>query len=106
MVAAVPQIVGFVANLTFVPLYASRCLNLPLWSFYPIYLQYITSTIVSIVICFILHSMLMPKITSWISLFIACTIYTLTTIFINIIFLLSSRERSLITRKLITKIKK
>ena len=26
--AAVPQIVGFVANLTFVPLYASRCLNL------------------------------------------------------------------------------
>ena len=47
--AAVPQIVGFVANLTFVPLYASRCLNLPLWSFYPIYLQYITSTIVSIV---------------------------------------------------------
>ena len=106
MVAAVPQIVGFVANLTFVPLYASRCLNLPLLSFYPIYLQYITSTIVSIVICFILHSMLMPKITSWISLFIACTIYTLTTIFINIIFLLSSRERSLITRKLITKIKK
>lgn len=106
MVAAIPQIVGFIANLTFVPLYASRCLNLPLWVFYPIYLQYIVSTVVSTILCYILYYFLMPKITSWALLFISCAIYAAITILTDITLLLGSRERSIITDRLITKIKR
>lgn len=103
-VAAIPQVVGFIANLTFVPLYASHCLKLPALAFYPIYAQYTVSTLAAAAACYGLHALLPLDITSWPNLFSACIIYAIATIIMDGLLLLGSRERSIVTKTIAKKL--
>ncbi|WP_234923908.1 lipopolysaccharide biosynthesis protein [Bifidobacterium longum] len=42
-VAAIPNLFEILANVTFVPIYASRCLSVGKFEFYPIYIRYFVS---------------------------------------------------------------
>ena len=47
LVAAIPPLFEFLANVTFVPVYAARCLHVRKFEFYPIYIRYFASTAVA-----------------------------------------------------------
>ncbi|WP_169241822.1 lipopolysaccharide biosynthesis protein [Bifidobacterium olomucense] len=103
-VAAVPQIVGFIANLTFVPIYAARCLKLSRFAFYPVYLQYIAATAIAAGVCYALRDLMNFEINSWITLIAACAICSIVVIATDMVFLLGSRERSILVNTIKEKI--
>ena len=57
-VCVVPQLVGIIANLSFVPIYAAWCLKIRLYKFYLIYLQYSFATVLAFVIGPILRAVI------------------------------------------------
>lgn len=106
VVAATPQLIGFIANLTFVPIYASRCLALPWFAFYPIYAQYAGATIAAAAACAVVRGMLPFNISSWTMLIIACMICALVTMVTDILLLLGTRERSILTEAIAKRLRR
>ena len=102
-VAAIPQCVDILANITFVPIYASICLKLPRTKFYFVYAQYILSTLVASVIGFIAATIINIQHSGWLGLFAACAITAVITVIVDSLLLLGNKERSIILRKLIRK---
>lgn len=99
-VAAVPQIVDILANITFVPVYAAICLRLSWSRFYSVYAQYLVSAITAIVLGNFAKTFLHIPQTNWFGLLLACAVTALITFASDMLFLLGKRERMIILHKL------
>ncbi|MCK6132440.1 lipopolysaccharide biosynthesis protein [Bifidobacterium dentium] len=99
-VAAIPQFIDILANITVVPVYASICLRLSWLRFYPVYAQYLASTILAIVLSGFANTMLNIPQTNWISLLLACAVTALLTFASDLLLLLGKRERMVLLHKL------
>ena len=99
-VAAIPQFVDILANITFVPVYAALCLRLPWSRFYPVYAQYLISTILAAAFGTLANMMLSIPQTNWIGLLTSCTVTALLALASDLLLLLGKRERTMLLRKL------
>lgn len=97
LVAAIPPLFEFLANVTFVPVYAARCLHVRKFEFYPIYIRYFASTAVAAVACWGIRSIFGLIADNWISLILTCCLYALVTLCVDMCLLLGQKERSLLS---------
>ncbi|OZG64367.1 flippase [Bifidobacterium eulemuris] len=102
-VGAVPQLVGFVANLTFVPIYAARCLRIRQRRFYLIYLQYIAATALAAALGYWASASTSAWHGGWPGLLAGCALTALITCAVDALVLLGRRERSIIVRRIVRK---
>ncbi len=107
-VAIVPTALEVLANVTFVPIYASTILKVSNWTFYPVYLQYVASTVLSLTVCIGIKHLLHISSKTWVAFFISAVIYTAIASIITLLTLLGNRERNdlwdIIKRKLHLKV--
>ena len=97
LVAAIPPLFEFLANVIFVPVYAARCLHVRKFEFYPIYIRYFASTAVAAVACWGIRSIFGLIADNWISLILTCCLYALVTLCVDMCLLLGQKERSLLS---------
>ena len=83
--------------MTFVPVYAARCLHVRKFEFYPIYIRYFASTAVAAVACWGIRSIFGLIADNWISLILTCCLYALVTLCVDMCLLLGQKERSLLS---------
>lgn len=100
-VCAVPQLVGIVANLTFVPVYAAWCLKIKQHKFYLIYLQYSVATTLAFALSYATSLLLPRQHVGWAGLIAECAITACITCIVNVAVLLGRRERSVLVSKII-----
>ena len=101
-IAGVSTLVGFICNLTFVPIYTSVCLGVKKTEFYPIICRYIATTIVILAVLFLGKSFVTFKIT-WMMLIVYCGISTIIALAINTGLFLNKHERKKLLEKLMIK---
>ena len=95
-VAAIPNLFEILANVTFVPIYASRCLSVGKFEFYPIYIRYFVSTTVASVVCWGIRHVFALVASGWVSLILTCCLYALVTMLLDVVLLLGKKERSML----------
>ena len=100
-VCVVPQLVGIIANLTFVPIYAAWCLKIRQYKFYLIYLQYSFATVLAFALSYVANRLLPVHHAGWVSLIVGCAVTACVTCVVNVVVLLGKRERSAIIGKII-----
>ncbi len=100
-VCVVPQLVGIIANLSFVPIYAAWCLKIRLYKFYLIYLQYSFATVLAFVLSYVANRLLPVRHVGWASLIFGCAVTACVTCMVNVVVLLGKRERSALVDKFI-----
>lgn len=96
LVAAIPPLFEILANVTFVPIYASRCLGIGKFEFYPIYIRYFASTAVAAAACWGIRHVFALVANGWVSLILTCCLYALVTILLDVVLLLGRKERSML----------
>ncbi|WP_304326073.1 oligosaccharide flippase family protein [Bifidobacterium thermacidophilum] len=96
LVAAIPPLFEILANVTFVPIYASRCLGIGKFEFYPIYIRYFASTAVASTICWGIRHVFALVANGWVSLILTCCLYALVTMLLDVVLLLGRKERSML----------
>ena len=96
LVAAIPPLFEILANVTFVPIYASRCLGIGKFEFYPIYIRYFASTAVAAAACWGIRHVFALVANGWGSLILTCCLYALVTILLDVVLLLGRKERSML----------
>ena len=96
LVAAIPPLFEILANVTFVPIYASRCLGIGKFEFYPIYIRYFASTAVAAAACWGIRHVFALVAHGWVSLILTCCLYALVTIILDVVLLLGRKERSML----------
>lgn len=102
-VAGVSTSVGIIANLTFVPIYACRCLNIKWYTFYPQIFRYTGTTFFMLGIFYILKQIInFPN--TWFGFFIIGVISVIAGVVINFAILLNSFERKYLFNKIKEKV--
>ena len=96
LVAAIPPLFEILANVTFVPIYASRCLGIGKFEFYPIYIRYFASTAVGAAVCWGIRHVFALAANGWVSLIATCCLYALVTMLLDVLLLLGKKERSML----------
>lgn len=96
LVAAIPPLFEILANVTFVPIYASRCLGIGKFEFYPIYIRYFASTAVAAAACWGIRHVFALVANGWVSLIATCCLYALVTMLLDVLLLLGKKERSML----------
>lgn len=96
LVAAIPPLFEILANVTFVPVYASRCLGIGKFEFYPIYIRYFASTAVAAAVCWGIRHVFALSANGWVSLILTCCLYALVTMLLDVVLLLGKKERSML----------
>lgn len=96
LVASVPPLFEILANVTFVPIYASRCLGIRKFEFYPIYIRYFVSTAVAAAACWGIRVAFALTANNWITLILTCCLYALVTMVLDVLLLLGKKERSML----------
>lgn len=96
LVAAIPPMFEFLDNVTFVPIYASKCLHVRKFEFYPIYIRYFASTSVAAAVCWGIRCVFGLIADNWVSLILTCCLYALVTLCLDTFLLLGRKERSLL----------
>lgn len=93
VVAGVSTTVGNLVNLTFVPIYTTRCLGIKWYEFYSTILRYIVTNII-ILGCLIMIRIVFCKEYSWIVLIILGIVTVVVGGIINLLFLVTKKERN------------
>lgn len=96
LVAAIPPLFEILANVTFVPIYASRCLGIGKFEFYPIYIRYFASTATAAAVCWGIRHVFALVTNGWVSLILTCCLYALVTMLLDVVLLLGKKERSML----------
>lgn len=96
LVAAIPPLFEILANVTFVPIYASRCLGIWKFEFYSIYIRYFASTAVAAAVCWGIRHVFALVANGWVSLIATCCLYALVTMLLDVLLLLGKKERSIL----------
>jgi len=91
-VAGVSTVTGFIANMTFVPMYAAKCLNQKSWIFHPIIIRYLLVTTIMYALFYGIHY-LIPGINNWLSLINSIVCFGILGLFINYSLLFTRNER-------------
>ena len=92
-VAGTSIVLGTLVNLIFVPIYVSKkCLNIKWYTFYPIILRYILTTVILIIVL-ILFVRPLFKISNWINIIISVFVVGIVGLCINILLLFSNKEK-------------
>ncbi|MDY3001341.1 MAG: MATE family efflux transporter [Romboutsia timonensis] len=102
-VAGVSSITATIRNLTFVPIYTSKCLGVSKKTFYPTIIRYIISSIITIIGDFII-SYNIDKST-WFGLICSGIVCVVFASILNYFLFLNKKERKFIIKKLVTIIK-
>lgn len=93
-ILAIPLIsagINIVNYITFMPLYAAKCLNIKKNTFYSAIFKSVLCTIMMVIVCIIIKNIF--YITTWIQLFITAGISALVAGIINYFIVFSSKER-------------
>lgn len=93
-VAGTSTVLGIIKNMTFTPMYAAHCLNIPKKSFYPTIIRYILVSIAMGGVFFGLYLVLPAD--SWIWIFVDVVICGVTGCIINLLFLFGKKERAML----------
>ncbi|MDO5381704.1 MAG: oligosaccharide flippase family protein [Eubacteriales bacterium] len=104
-IAGVSKIVGAIVNITYIPLFASKCLNVSYKTFYPVICKYIFSTLVLLIVMGILHLVLCFMPISWVSLIVKIIINGGIVSIINYHILLNKNERVYLKNIVLKKLK-
>ena len=96
-------VIGLIKGFIIVPIYAARCLNVKIKTFFPPLLQYIISTIAMIILFLILSKFLI--VNNWINLIISVIICGIIGLLINILILLNKEEFNYIISIIKSKLK-
>ncbi len=92
-VAGVSSVLGIIKNMTFTPMYAAHCLNLPKKTFYPTILRYIAVTAFMSLV-FVLLGKLIPT-TSWGMILVDILLCAVLGTVINFLFLFEKKEQAI-----------
>lgn len=92
-IAGVSSFLGIIKNLTFTPMYAAHCLDLPKGTFYPTIFRYIAVTALMILI-FTGYNHVIPT-NSWIILFADILLCGITGLVLNYFILFTKKERAM-----------
>jgi O-antigen/teichoic acid export membrane protein len=92
-VAGVSSVLGIIKNLTFTPLYAAHCLEIPKKTFYPTILRYLAVTALMSVV-FVILGKLIPT-TNWGMIVIDILICGILGTIINFLFLFEKKEKAI-----------
>lgn len=104
-VAGVSKVVGFIVNITYVPLFAAKCLNVSWKTFYPIILKYFACIICLFIFIFIWkYKVFTLNSSNWIRLIINIGISSLIAMIANFYIFLTKDERQVILKKIKNKI--
>ena len=95
LIASIPALSEVLANVTFVPLYASHILGMRWYTFYTVYVRYFLSSAVAIGLC-LLVSRFVPSTMGWIPMLAMCCVYALITAVVDALLLLSRTEHRLL----------
>lgn len=95
-VAIVPTAIEVLANVTFVPIYASSILGVKRTTFYPVYLQYTAAVTLSFIATEGMKIILHIPSHTWISLFASSVLYAVVAGIVTIFILLGQHERILL----------
>ena len=102
-VAGVSKVTGAIANLTFIPLYASKCLKVKWHTFYPLIFRYMGTTLLMAVVFVVIgHVFWIPM--SWLTFLVLCVMAGVAGVIINYIVLLDSYEREILKNKIMGKL--
>lgn len=104
-VAGVSKATGILGNLFFIPIYACKCLNIKWNTFFPIILRYVGTTIFMMAVFFGIRAIYPLQIT-WITFALVCVIAGMVGCVINFFVLLDKKERSVLTNKIMAKVRK
>lgn len=92
-VAGLSSVLGIIKNLTFTPMYAAHCLNLPKKTFYPTIFRYMAVTAVMAGIFIGLNQLITTQ--NWGMVFVDVLLCGVTGAVINILFLFGKKEREM-----------
>ena len=96
-VAFIPQLLGIVANVTFVPLLASSYLQMSRRSLYWIYLQYVMASGIACAVAWLCKRFLLGFASqSWLGFLVSCAIVAVIVMLVDYVVLLGHRERTMI----------
>ena len=104
-VAGVSKVTGAVANLTFIPIYASMCLKVKWYTFYPLIFRYMGTTVIMGLV-FVLIGKIYWLPMSWMTFLILCIVAGMVGVVINYLVLLDSYERNILVGKILGKLRK
>lgn len=93
-VAGTSTILGIIKNMTFTPMYAAHCLEIPKKSFYPTIFRYILVSIAMSAVFFGFYLILPAH--SWFWIFADVIICGITGSIINLLFLFGKKERAML----------
>ena len=99
-VAGVSKVTGAIANLVFIPIYASHCLKIRWHTFYPLIFRYMGTTGIMAAV-FLLIRQISPLQISWLTFLVLCGIAGIVGVIINYFVLLNTYERNLLMRKVL-----
>ena len=102
-VAGVSKVTGAIANLTFIPLYASKCLKIKWHTFYPLIFRYVGTTVL-MAAAFVGVGKIVQLPMNWLSFLVVCVIAGILGVIINCCVLLDSYERGILVNKIRGKI--
>lgn len=98
-VALIPQILGIIMNLTFVPIYAANCVEVNVKSFYGIYSQYTFATLIASVVSFLIFR-LIGHAHSWALLLLECAMTGILTLLTDFFLLIGKNERAILRNRI------
>ncbi len=93
-VAGTSTILGIIKNMTFTPMYAAHCLEIPKKSFYPTIIRYILVSIAMGGVFFGFY-LILPS-DSWLWIFVDVLVCGMAGCVINLLFLFGKKERTML----------
>lgn len=101
-IALVPRLLEIIMNVTFVPIYAANCIEVPVRSFYWIYVQDLFATLVASAVSFAAFLPL-GHAHSWAKLILECIVTGILTLVTDFFLLIGKNERTLLRNRLLRK---
>lgn len=93
-VAGVSTTLGVIKNMTFVPMYAAKCLKVKRTTFYPLIFRYLLTTVVLLFADILLAQMI--PVNDWMGVLISIFACGVAGIIVNVLLLLGNKERRML----------
>ncbi len=103
-VAGTSTILGIIKNMTFTPMYAAHCLEIPKKTFYPTIIRYVLVS-ASMIALFYGFYLVLPS-SNWFWIFVDVVICGVVGCILNILFLFGKKEREMLFDMLLKRFKK
>ncbi|MDZ5711444.1 lipopolysaccharide biosynthesis protein [Jeotgalibacillus haloalkalitolerans] len=101
VVASVEAFVSLISSLIFLPIYAAKCMNVSVKTFYPPILKNTISLLLIVSLSFYLKELI--DISGWLTFIMLCLLTAIISVLINSFFLLNRYERKVLTSIILKK---